>query len=74
LTLTFTKTPETIHYEQVSSLLRLKLFQVYCLVHGRAIAEAVSLWLPAAATRVRALVWQVGFVMDKVASGQVFSE
>jgi hypothetical protein len=41
---------------------------------GRAIAEAVSHWLPTAATRVRARVWQVGFVVDKVTSGQVFSE
>jgi hypothetical protein len=32
---------------------------------GHAIAEAVSSWLP----RVRARVWQVGFVADKVASG-----
>jgi hypothetical protein len=37
---------------------------------GRVIAEAVSRWLPTAAARV----WQVGFVVDKVASGQVFSE
>jgi hypothetical protein len=29
---------------------------------GRAIAEAVSRWLPTAAARVRAWVWQVGFV------------
>jgi hypothetical protein len=41
---------------------------------GRAIAQAVSHWLPTAATRVRAQVWQVGFVVDKVALGQVFSE
>jgi hypothetical protein len=40
---------------------------------GRAIAEAVSRWLPTAAARVRDRVWQVGFVVDKVASGQVFS-
>jgi hypothetical protein len=38
------------------------------------IAEAVSRWLPTAAARVRARVWQVGFVVDKVASEQVFSE
>jgi hypothetical protein len=38
--------------------------------HSDAIAEAVSRWLLTAAARV----WQVGFVMDKVASGQVFSE
>jgi hypothetical protein len=31
------------------------------------ILEAVSRWLPTAATRVRARVWQVGFVVDKVA-------
>jgi hypothetical protein len=37
---------------------------------GRAIAEAVSRWLPTAAAQV----WQVKFVVDKVASGQVFSE
>jgi hypothetical protein len=41
---------------------------------GRAIAQAVSRWLPTAAARVRARVWQVGFVVDKVALGQVFSE
>jgi hypothetical protein len=41
---------------------------------GRAIAQGVSCWLPAAAARVRARVWQVGFVVDKVALGQVFSE
>jgi hypothetical protein len=41
---------------------------------GRAIAKAVSLWLPTAAARVRARVWQVGFVVDQVASGQVLSE
>jgi hypothetical protein len=41
---------------------------------GRAIAEAVSHWLPTVAARVRARVWQVGFVVDKVALGQVFSK
>jgi hypothetical protein len=41
---------------------------------GRAIAEAVSRWLSTAAARVRARVWQVRFVVDKVALGQVFSE
>jgi hypothetical protein len=35
----------------------------------RAIAEAVSRWLPTAAARVRALVWQVRFVVDQLASG-----
>jgi hypothetical protein len=41
---------------------------------GRSIAEAVSRWLPTVAARVRARVWQVGFVVDKIASEQVFSE
>jgi hypothetical protein len=45
-----------------------------CPKHGRAIAEAVGRWLSTAAARVRARVWQVGFVVDKVALGQVFSE
>jgi hypothetical protein len=44
------------------------------LVIGRATAQAVSRWLPTAAARVRARVWQVGFVVDKMALGQVFSE
>jgi hypothetical protein len=35
---------------------------------------AVSRWLPTAAARVRARVWQVGFVVDKMVPGQVFSE
>jgi hypothetical protein len=41
---------------------------------GRTIAGAVSRWLPTAAAQVRARVWQVGCVVDKMASGQVFSE
>jgi hypothetical protein len=41
---------------------------------GRAIAQAVSRCLPTAAARVRARVWKVGFMVDKVALGQVFSE
>jgi hypothetical protein len=41
---------------------------------GHAIAEAVSRWLPTAAARLRARVWQVRFVVDKVASGQIFFE
>jgi hypothetical protein len=41
---------------------------------GRAIAQAVSHWLPTAAARVRARAEHVGFVVDKVALGQVFSE
>jgi hypothetical protein len=41
---------------------------------GLAIAQAVSRWLPTAWARVRARVWQVEFVVEKVALGQVFSE
>jgi hypothetical protein len=41
---------------------------------GRAIDQAVSRWLPTTAARVRARVWSVGFVVDKMALGQVFSE
>jgi hypothetical protein len=41
---------------------------------GRAIAQAVSLWLPTAAARVRARSGHVGFVVDKTAREQVFSE
>jgi hypothetical protein len=37
---------------------------------GRAIAQAVSRWFLTAA----AWVWEVGFMVDKVALGQVFSE
>jgi hypothetical protein len=37
-------------------------------------AQAVSRWLPTAKARVRAMIWQVGFVVDKVALVQVFSE
>jgi hypothetical protein len=37
---------------------------------GRAIAEAVSRWLPTALARVRARVWQVGFVVHKIAPGR----
>jgi hypothetical protein len=39
-------------------------------VFDRAIAEVVSRWLPTVVARV----WQVGFVVDKVALGQVFFE
>jgi hypothetical protein len=37
-------------------------------------AQAVSRWLLTAAARVRARVWQVGFVVQIVALGQVSSE
>jgi hypothetical protein len=42
--------------------------------HGRAMAEVVSRWLPTAAARVRARVWQVRFMVDKELSGHVFSK
>jgi hypothetical protein len=51
-----------------------RILSPYMQICGRAIAEAVSRWLPTAAARIRARVWQVGFVVDNVASGQVFSE
>jgi hypothetical protein len=38
---------------------------VVIIIMGRVIAEAVSRWLPTAAARVRARVWQVGFVVTK---------
>jgi hypothetical protein len=41
---------------------------------GRAIAQAVSRWLPTAAARVRVRAEHVGFMVDKVVLGQVFSE
>jgi hypothetical protein len=37
-------------------------------------AQAVSLWLPTVAVRVRARVRNLEFVVHKVALGQVFSE
>jgi hypothetical protein len=41
---------------------------------GRVIAQAVSRWLPTAVARARAGSGHVGFVVDKVALGQVVSE
>jgi hypothetical protein len=41
---------------------------------GRAVAQAVSRWLLTAAVQVRILAEHVGFVVDKVVLGQVFSE
>jgi hypothetical protein len=48
------------------------LFLCSCL--GRAIVEAVSRWLPTAATRVQTGSSHVRFMVDKVALGQIFSE
>jgi hypothetical protein len=49
---------------------------LHLLLHllGRALAQAVSRWLPTVAARVRARSNHVGFVVEKVALGQVFSE
>jgi hypothetical protein len=57
----------------------IKIMQIVLLLTGilsigRAIAEAVSRWLPTSAARVRARGWQLGFVVDRVASGQVFAQ
>jgi hypothetical protein len=41
---------------------------------GRTTAEAVSCWLPPTAARVCARGWKVGFVVNKLALGQVFSK
>jgi hypothetical protein len=41
---------------------------------GRAVVQAVSRWLPTAVARVRVQAENVGFVVDKGALGQVFSE
>jgi hypothetical protein len=46
----------------------------YRSIQGRVIAQTVSRWLPTVAARVRALSGHVGFVVDKVALGQVFSK
>jgi hypothetical protein len=43
-------------------------------IYGRVIAQAVSRRLPTAAARVRAGSGHVGFVVDKVALGQLFSK
>jgi hypothetical protein len=43
-------------------------------VRGRAIAQAVSRWLPTAAARVRARVWSCGICGGQVSLGQVFSQ
>jgi hypothetical protein len=52
----------------------MKIIRTSMYTVGRAIAQAVSRWLPTTEARVRSRVLQVGFVVDKVASEQVFSE
>jgi hypothetical protein len=41
---------------------------------GRALAQAVTLWLPTLAARVPVRAKHVEFVVDKAALGQVFSK
>jgi hypothetical protein len=41
---------------------------------GLAVAQAVSRWIPTAAARVLVRAEHVGFVVDKAAQVQVFSE
>jgi hypothetical protein len=56
-------------------LYRFHTITYFCnLKFGRAIAQAVSHRLPTVAARVRARAGNVGFVVDKVALGQVFSK
>jgi hypothetical protein len=62
--------PAVLANENLSSC----LCSYYHHAKSRAIAEAISGWLPTAAARVRARVWPVVFVVDKLASSQVFSE
>jgi hypothetical protein len=64
------------HFQVENKFIILKVnsdAEVTC-VFGRNIAEAGSRLLPTAAARVRARVWQVGFVVDKMVPGQLFSE
>jgi hypothetical protein len=46
---------------------------LHIFIHGRAVAQAVSRWLPIAAARIRVRAAS-GVVVDKAALGQVFSE
>jgi hypothetical protein len=50
------------------------LSHIYYLYEVHTIAQAVSRWLPTTVAQVQARVWQVGFVVDNAALGQVFSE
>jgi hypothetical protein len=52
----------------------LRCYASYEVTEDRSIAQAVSCWLPTAAARFRARSRHVGFVVDKVARGQVFFE
>jgi hypothetical protein len=50
------------------------LISLLYFLKGRAVAQAVSRWIPTAAARVRVRAEQVGFVVNKMALGQVFPE
>jgi hypothetical protein len=50
------------------------MYRTYAEKKDRAVAQAVSCWLPTAAGRVRVRAQLVGFVKDEVVLGQVFSE
>jgi hypothetical protein len=47
-----------------------QIFVIYA--HGRAIAQAVSRWLPTAAARFRARVWSSGICGGKIGAGSGF--
>jgi hypothetical protein len=49
-------------------------FSKYVSTESRGVAQAVRRWLPTAAANVRVRAELVGFLVDKAALGQVFSE
>jgi hypothetical protein len=53
-------------------LSRVLVLRLWSFGKGRAVAQAVSRWLPTAAARVGAQSGRMGFVVDKVALGQDF--
>jgi hypothetical protein len=70
------------HYWVLTVVPQVQSWVTSCEIHdgqsgaaaGRAVAQAVSRWLPTAEGQVRVRAEDVGFVVDKVALGQVFSE
>jgi hypothetical protein len=64
----------TLHGPHGKHRLLLSTMSVYWSVNARAIAQAVSRWLPTAAVRVRARIWSCGICGGQVALWQVFSE